>query len=390
METELKIYTVKQICEGFVYNSLEEKGLYGLAGHLTIQPEYQRNYLYAEDDGKKEIAVIDSVVKGYPLGLLYFNKRKDGQLEVLDGQQRITSLGRFLTNKFSYHINGRPYSFGSIKDEKLKEKIENTELLVYVCEGSELEIKEWFQIINIAGIELKQQERLNAIYSGPFVTLAKAEFSNSRNSNVQKWSAYISGNVKRQDFLACALDWVSRGNIADYMKEHRDDNNIDQLRDHFNDVIFWIESVFETPYKEMSGLPWGKLYDRYHSQPYDKNIVGKQVCQLMEDPYINERCRKNIFEYVLGGQMDTRLLDVRVFDEAQKRQMYNRQTQEAKEKGVSNCPDCVLENGVNKAKIWNQKEMEADHVTAWSKGGATKLENGQMLCIHHNRLKGNK
>ena len=139
-------------------------------------------------------------------------------MEVLDGQQRITSLGRFLTNKFSYHINGRPYSFGSIKDEKLKEKIENTELLVYVCEGSELEIKEWFQIINIAGIELKQQERLNAIYSGPFVTLAKAEFSNSRNSNVQKWSAYISGNVKRQDFLACALDWVSRGNIADYMK----------------------------------------------------------------------------------------------------------------------------------------------------------------------------
>ena len=165
------------------------------AGHLTIQPEYQRNYLYAEDDGKKEITVIDLLVKGYPLGLLYFNKRKDGQLEVLDGQQRITSLGRFLTDKFSYHINGMPYKFSSIKDEKLKKKIEDTKLLVYVCEGSELEIKEWFQIINIAGIELKPQERLNAIYSGPFVTLAKAEFSNSRQTKRQRKQAWATAPI---------------------------------------------------------------------------------------------------------------------------------------------------------------------------------------------------
>ena len=198
MKTERKIYTVKELCEGFVYNSLEEKGLYGLAGKLTIQPEYQRNYLYAEDNGKMELAVIDSVVKGYPLGVMYFNKRKDGQLEVLDGQQRITSLGRFCTDKFSYEIDGMPYKFSRIKDEKLRKRIENTELLVYICEGSEMEIRKWFDIINIVGIELREQERLNAIYSGTFVTLAKTVFSNSRNSEVQKWSTYISGNVKRQ------------------------------------------------------------------------------------------------------------------------------------------------------------------------------------------------
>lgn len=192
MKPKLKTYTVKQICDGFVYSKSEEKGLYGLAGRLTIQPEYQRNYLYADNKSEKEIAVIDSVIKEYPIGLLYFNKLPDGRLEVLDGQQRITSLGRFLTRKFAYHINGMPFYFDSLPQDK-KDLIENTTLLVYECEGSETEIKNWFQTINIAGIPLREQEKRNAFFSGPFVTLAKAEFSNSQNnSNVQKWSTYIS------------------------------------------------------------------------------------------------------------------------------------------------------------------------------------------------------
>ena len=387
MKATLKTYTVKQICEGFVYNELEEKGLYGLAGRLTIQPEYQRNYLYAENDGKKEIAVIDSVIKGYPIGLLYFNKLPDGQLEVLDGQQRITSLGRFLTGKFSYMIDDMPFRFNALAQDK-RERIENTELIVYECEGDETEIKDWFQTINIVGIPLKTQERLNAVYSGPFVTQAKAEFSNSRNSNVQKWSAYIAGSVKRQDFLACALDWVSGGKAEDYMNDHRWDNNINELRTHFNTVIAWIESVFDTTYPEMCGQKWGELYDRYHSQPYNHTEVAKKVKELMDDPFIKNY--KGIFEYVLGGCEDTRLLDIRIFDDKTKRIVYQWQTDEAKAQGISNCPLCAVGHSASRTKIWNKNDMDADHVTAWSLGGLTDIANCQMLCRTHNRIKGNR
>ena len=211
MKTELKIYTVEQICDGFEYNVLEGKGLHGLSGQLTIQPEYQRNYIY--EDGKRDVAVIESVLKGYPLGLIYFNRNKEyefprTELEVLDGQQRITSLGRFVKNKFAVKINGMEQIFDGL-DKGLQKKILKTELLVYICEGegehAEEEIKEWFKTINIAGIPLNEQEELNAIYSGPFVTLCKAEFSNSQNANIQKWESYVKGPANRQQFLATAL-----------------------------------------------------------------------------------------------------------------------------------------------------------------------------------------
>lgn len=387
MKATLKTYTVKQICEGFVYNELEEKGLYGLTGRLTIQPEYQRNYLYAENDGKKEIAVIDSVIKGYPIGLLYFNKLPNGQLEVLDGQQRITSLGRFLTGKFSYMIDDMPFRFNALAQDK-REKIEKTELIVYECEGDETEIKDWFQTINIVGIPLKTQERLNAVYSGPFITLAKAEFSNSKNSNIQKWGTYVAGSVKRQDFLACALDWVSGGKIEEYMNNHRWDNNISELCTHFNTVIAWIESVFNKTYPEMCGLKWGELYDRYHSQPYNHTEVAKKVKELMDDPFIKNY--KGIFEYVLGGCEDTRLLDIRIFDDKTKRIVYQRQTDEAKAQGISNCPLCAVGHNANRTKIWSKNDMDADHVAAWSLGGLTDIDNCQMLCKTHNRAKGNR
>ena len=230
MKTVLKTnITVKDICEGFVYNELEGKGLFGLSGKLTIQPEYQRNYIYASDGGKREMAVIESVLKGYPIGLIYFNKINDSNLEVLDGQQRITSLGRFITDKFAIKDeNGMQYFGGLAKDKK--DKIFETKLLIYECEGTESQIKEWFKTINIAGVPLVPQELLNAIYSGTFVTLGKEEFSNSQNSNIQKWSAYIKGSVDRQAFFERALDWVSKGNIDDYMSSHRNDKNINELK----------------------------------------------------------------------------------------------------------------------------------------------------------------
>lgn len=387
MKTQLRTdITIAEICKGFQYNELEGRGLFGLDGKLTIQPEYQRNYIYA--DGKKDVAVIDSILKGYPLGIIYFNKVADDKYEVLDGQQRITSIGRYVTRKFPIKdSNGMEQYFNGLSKD-LQDKIMLTPLLIYICEGEESEIKEWFKTINIAGVPLNEQETLNAIYSGPFVTLAKAEFSNSQNSNVQKWSAYISGSVIRQDFLHTALNWVSQGAIDNYMSKHRHDNNINELKTYFSSVIDWASTTFKSVEKEMCGLEWGKLYETYHNQAYSTDNVDEKVKELYGDPYIKNR--KGIFEYILGGCKDHKLLNVRVFDEATKRMVYAKQTKAAETAGHSNCPLCALGDNNNKNRIWKLSEMDADHVTAWSKGGATDINNCEMLCATHNRAKGNK
>jgi len=387
MKTLLQIdITVKDICEGFIYNELEGKGLFGLSGKLTIQPEYQRNYIYA--DGKRDVAVIESILKGYPLGLIYFNKVDDDKFEVLDGQQRITSFGRFITNKFAVQDENRMEQyFGSLAEDKQK-KILETKLLIYECEGEESEIKEWFKTINIAGVPLNSQELLNAVYSGTFVTLCKEEFSNSQNANIQKWNTYVRGSANRQEFLERALDWVSQGNIDKYMGNHRHDDNIVELKNYFNTVIDWVSSVFIDVEREMCGLEWGRLYEEHHKTAYDPKQISEMVHELYKDPYVKNR--KGIFEYILGGSLQTKLLDVRVFDEATKRAVYAEQTAKAKIDNISNCSLCGIGHDANKSKIWKKVEMEADHVTAWSKNGATNIENCEMLCKTHNRAKGNR
>ncbi|MFK7749787.1 MAG: DUF262 domain-containing protein [Kordia sp.] len=387
MENTLRTdITVKDICEGFVYNELEGKGLFGLSGKLTIQPEYQRNYIYA--DGKKDVAVIESILKKYPLGLIYFNKVSDEKFEVLDGQQRITSIGRYVSNKFAIKDdNGMEQYFSGIAKSK-QDLILQTPLLIYECEGTEPEIKNWFRTINIVGVPLNNQEINNAVFSGPFVTLAKEEFSNSQNSNIHKWSAYISGSANRQDFLERALDWVSKGEIIPYMSLHRYDDNINELKNYFTSVIDWVSGVFKDVESEMKGLKWGEFYETYRKTPYNPQKVSEQVKQLYADPYVKNR--KGVFEYILGGLTDTKLLDVRVFDEATKKATYSKQTQEAEKKEISNCPLCALGNNSNKNRIYKIKEMDADHVTAWSKGGKTDIKNCEMLCKTHNRAKGNK
>jgi hypothetical protein len=389
MKTTLKTdITVKDVCEGFVYNELEGKGLFGLSGKLTIQPEYQRNYIYASDGGKREAAVIESLLKGYPIGLIYFNRVSENNLEVLDGQQRITSLGRFVTDKFAIKDeNGNPQYFSSMAKDKKKSILE-TKLLIYECEGTESEIKEWFKTINIAGVPLVPQELLNAIYSGPFVTLGKEEYSNSQNSNIQKWSAYIKGSANRQAFFERALDWVSKGNIDDYMSGHRYDKNINELKIYFNSVIDWISSVFTEVESEMCGLEWGRLYEQYHKKSYNSSKVSAEINKLYADPYIKNR--KGIFEFILGGSVDTKLLEVRIFDDATKKVVYRDQTTKAEKKKESNCPLCAIGHDANKTRIWKLDEMDADHVAAWSKGGATSTKNCQMLCKTHNRAKGNR
>ena len=394
MKTTLRTdITVADICKGFVYNEIEGKGLFGLSGKLTIQPEYQRNYIYA--DGKRDVAVIDSILKGYPLGLIYFNTVIDTggerRFEVLDGQQRITSIGCFLTGKFAIKDqNGIEQYFSGLALD-LRVRIESTPLLIYECEGEESEIKEWFKTINIVGLPLRQQEVYNAVYCGQFVTLAKAEFSNSQNANVQKWSAYVSGVVNRQDFLERALEWVSSSkgmSVEAYMSAHRRDDNITELKNYFTSVIEWVNSLFSGVEKEMCGLEWGRLYETYHKKAYDSSELWKRVQELYADPYV--KSRKGIFEYLLGGCEDTKLLDVRVFDDATKKSIYKQQRADAEARGISNCPLCAVGNNSNNIKIWELKDMDADHVSAWSKGGATEKQNCQMLCKTHNRAKGNK
>lgn len=392
MKTTLRTdITIADVCKGFRYNEIEGKGLFGLSGRLTIQPEYQRNYIYAKD--KRDVAVIESVLKGYPLGVVYFvktgtNANGEDTYEILDGQQRITSIGRFVTGKLAIKDDqDQPQYYGSLSDDQ-KAIVDRTTLLVYVCEGTEKEIKTWFKTINIAGIPLNEQELRNAIYSGPFVTAAKAIFSNSDNSNMEKWKTYVRGAANRQEILEEALRWASHDTIDDYMAKHRTDaKTAMKLETYFAAVVDWIDSVFENTEKEMCGQEWGKLYVVHKDTGYDQDAVTARVKALYSDACVKNR--RGIFPYILGGETDKSLLDIRVFEEGTKRVVYGQQTKLAEDQGHSNCSYCAMSGGANAKKIWKLVEMEADHVTAWSKGGATTPDNCEMLCKTHNRAKGN-
>ena len=332
--------------------------------------------------------MIESLLKGYPLGLIYFVKNKDGLYEVLDGQQRITSFARFVNHSWAFAVEwaGKPRYFNSLdKDEQ--EKIKNAQLTIYVCEGEPSEIQAWFETINMQGVPLVKQELRNASYHGPFVTLARKEFSNTGNANMNRWQTYVKGDPKRQAILETALDWVRKGDIDGYMALHRYDTNIDELKNNFETVINWADSILDYTGSEVCGLNWGELYDKYHTNSYSKDKVTERVKELIEDSQVNN---KGVIEYVLGGEKDVSLLHVRVFDEKTKKAVYMKQTKAAEAKGISNCPVCASGNNNKKTYIYRYKEMEADHVTAWSRGGATTEDNCEMLCKLHNAAKGNR
>ena len=379
--------TIEMICDGFTFDAAENKGLFGLSGRLVIQPEYQRNYIYA--DAKREDAVIQSILSRYPIGLLYFNAVGD-HFEVLDGQQRITSLGRYVTDKFAVAVGGTQQYFSSLPKDQ-RRLLLDTHLMIYICEGAESEIKNWFRTINIAGIALNSQEISNSIYSGSFVTAAKSIFSNSQNHRLQRWSSYVKGAANRQEILQTALEWLvgsrDRERLDEYMSRHRWDADADELSTHFDRVIDWIESTFIDTRAEMCGLDWGRLYDTYHANAYDPDGLKLAIDRLYDDDAVTNP--RGIYEYVLGGCDETKLLQIRLFDAKTKRKAYARQTEAALAEGRSNCPLCALGRNKNATRIYKPTEMDADHVTAWSHGGDTSLANCQMLCRTHNRSKGN-
>jgi hypothetical protein len=385
---------IRDLVNGAIFDAAENKGLYALDGHIIVQPKYQRFYIYG--DGKRDVKVIDSIIKGLPIGMisLYLpgTLARDGKpmAEVLDGQQRLTTIIRYCTEKFSVNIDENPFNFYTLPTE-VQCKILDTEIPVSICAGGEKMRNDWFKTINMQGVALTDMEILNCVYSGEQVESLKEKFSHATPYLSNVALQYIKGDPMRQEIEEQAIMMVCP-DVEAYLTEHRRDPDVSKVDAKFHAVIDWVDSIFPDYYKEMKGLEWGRLYDEYHEKFFNSEELGKMVAELMGDEHVT--AKKGVFEFALqkvsGADPTSSLLHIRVFEESTKRTVFTRQTAEAKQKGVSNCPLCAIEDGPNRFKMYGIKEMEADHVSPWSRGGATDIGNCVMLCTTHNRAKGNR
>ena len=360
MKIEPKNIKVKDVFDGYVDSDAE--GVTGYGGKLDIRPKYQREFVY---DDKKRAAVINTIKNGFPLNVMYWAKIGKDTYEVLDGQQRTISFCQYLNGDFSFE--GK-YAHNLTNDER--EKIENYELLVYICEGTDSEKLDWFKIVNIAGEKLTDQELRNAVYAGPWLTDAKRHFSKTGCPAYGLADKYMAGSPIRQDYLEAVLRWISDGEIEEYMASHQHDDNASELWQYFRTVINWVETIFPNYRKEMKGIQWGDLYNQFHEVSYNAEKLEEIIVQLMQDEDVTNK--RGVYEYLLSG--DERCLNIRTFTDNMKREAYERQ------KGV--CAKC--------GKHFELSEMEADHITPWSEGGKTVAENCQMLCKDCNRRKSDK
>lgn len=358
MNIELKEITVRDLTNGYIDNA--EDGVIGYNGQLDIRPPYQREFVYGD---KERNAVINTVQKDFPLNVMYWAVREDGNFEIIDGQQRTISLCQYVNNDFS--ING--LAFHNLPKDK-QEQILEYKLMVYFCSGTDSEKLDWFQTINIAGKELTNQELRNAVYSGSWVTDAKRYFS--KNSRPKIGDDYLSGSANRQEYLETAIDWISNGQIKEYMSEHQHDPTAIDLWNYFQSVINWVKAVFPKYRREMKGIEWGILYNDFKDQKYDPKILEQEVSKLMEDDDVGNK--KGIYIFVLTRK--EKFLNIRAFSPNQKREAYERQ------KGI--CPVCK--------EHFEIEQMEGDHITPWHEGGKTSAENCQMLCKEDNRRKSGK
>jgi hypothetical protein len=364
MKIALHNIKVSELVAGFVDKS--EEGVRGYDGRLNIRPAYQREFIYKE---KQRNEVIHTVRKNFPLNMMYWLKVSDDDFELMDGQQRTISICQYVQGDFSVEIDGAPRSFGNLTANKQQE-ILNYTLSVYVCEGTDSEKLDWFRIINISGEKLTDQELRNAIYTGPWLADAKRWFSRSSCPAYQIGDKYVNGSPLRQDFLEKALDWISKGQIEDYMSRHQPDADAQELWQYFDEVITWTKRIFPTYRSLMKGLDWGRLYNAHQHDKLNARELEKRIVELIEDDEVNSK--KGIYEYLLTGR--EKFLSLRVFDEKTKVKIYEKQ------KGI--CPIC--------SKNFVIGEMEADHILPWSKNGKTIPENCQMLCKMDNRTKSGK
>lgn len=351
--------TIKSLTEN--YQDSQEHGVTAYNNLLDVRPAYQREFVYKD---KQREAVIDTVIKGYPLNVMYWAVNGD-RFEIIDGQQRTISICQYVTGVFSFN---QKYFHNLTDDEK--ENILNYELIVYLCEGTDSEKLNWFKTINIAGEKLTEQELRNAVYSGSFVTDAKKYFSKTGCPAYNIANNYMNGTPIKQDYLETVLRWYSNDNIEGYMAKNQHESNANELWLYFNSVINWLKVTFPKYRKEMKGLEWGVYYNIYSQNKYNPIELDKLVEQLMLDDDVTNK--KGIYEYVLSGK--EKHLNIRAFSEKQKREVYERQH------GI--CRKCN--------NHFTIEEMEADHIIPWSDGGKTSIDNCQMLCREDNRAKSNK
>lgn len=358
MKIELKEITVRELSKGYQDNA--EEGVIGYNKKLDIRPPFQREFVYKD---KQRDAVINTVTRDFPLNVMYWAVRKNGSFEIIDGQQRTISLCQYVHGDFS--IDG--LAFHNLQEDK-KEQILNYTLKIYLCSGPDSEKLEWFEIINIAGEKLTNQELKNAVYSGSWVSDAKRYFS--KNNRPKIGDDYLNGIAKRQEYLETAISWISKGKIKEYMSENQHEPNANELWLYFQAVINWVKATFPNYRKEMKGLPWGSLYDEFKSQKLNSKKLEEEITKLMQDDEIGKK--RGIYLYVLTK--NEKHLNLRAFTDKQKRESYEKQ------KGV--CPFCK--------KHFEIDEMEADHIKPWHKSGKTIDENCQMLCVQDNRSKSGK
>ena len=369
MKIDLHEIKIKDIVNGYVDS--QENGVVGYGGKLNIRPAFQREFVYKE---KQRNAVIETVVKGFPLNVMYWVEDEKGNFELLDGQQRTISICQYVNGDFS--LDSR-YFHNLTQAEK--EQILDYTLMIYICKGSDKEKLDWFKIINIAGVQLKEQELRNAIYTGEWLSDAKRYFSKIGCVAYLLANKYLNGEVNRQDYLETVLEWISAKEnvkLEEYMAMHQHDNHATPLWQYFQSVINWVQAIFPKYRKEMKGLAWGILYNTYGNNVYNPQELETKIVALMQDDDVTKR--SGIYEYLLSG--NEKHLSIRAFTENEKRQVYERQ------QGI--CPHCVAEH--REKTHFDIEEMEADHITPWCEGGKTNIENCQMLCKEHNRRKSSK
>ncbi len=356
MKIEPKNISVRELFEGYKDN--QEAGVVGFSGKLNIRPPYQREFVYKD---KQREAVIETIIKGFPLNTMYWAVTDEG-FEVIDGQQRTISVSQYIDGVFSFKDR---YFHNLQKDEQ--ETILNYELTIYQCEGNDSEKLDWFRTINIAGEKLTEQELRNAVYAGSWTADAKRYFSKTQCAAWKIGEKYLKGSTIRQEYLETAISWINNGNIEGYMAEHQHDKNANPLWLYFQAVMNWVSATFPKYRKEMKGLEWGTLYNTHKNDELDPDTLEKEVSKLMADDEVTKK--RGIYEYLLTRK--EKFLNIRAFTDSQKRTLYEMQ------KGI--CPSCKDEFEI--------LEMEADHITPWSQGGKTELSNGKMLCRECNRRK---
>ncbi|NLC93464.1 MAG: DUF262 domain-containing protein [Treponema sp.] len=357
MEVKLKGLTIRDLVKD--YKDHAEEGISGYDGRLDIRPPYQREFVYND---KQREAVIDTVTKGFPLNVMYWAVRDNGDFEIIDGQQRTISICQFINSDFSY----KDRYFHNLSDDE-QEKILNYELTIYECSGTDSEKLEWFKTINIAGEELTDQELRNAVYHGSWVTDAKRYFSKNSCPAYQIGGRYLNGSAIRQDYLETVIKWISGNQIEDYMGKNQHKENAQDLWVYFTNIIEWVESVFSKYRKEMKGLSWGEFYNKYKSIGFNSEEIEERVSNLYEDLEIKNN--KGIYQYILTG--DSKYLNLRTFEDHVKKSIY--------EKQKNKCAHCKKEFPFN--------QMHADHIKPWSLGGKTEPNNCQILCQSCNAKK---